>query len=96
LPLTILESFASGTPVIASALGSMGSLVQHGRTGLHFRAGDVVDLIQQVKWALSHPAELAAMRRSARAEFEAKYTAEKNYEALINVYNLALNRSRNQ
>jgi glycosyltransferase involved in cell wall biosynthesis len=93
LPLTIIESYAAGTPVIASALGAMNSLVKHGRTGLHFRPGDATDLIRQVKWVLSHPAELAVMRREARCEFEAKYTADKNYEMLMHIYSLAL-RSR--
>jgi glycosyltransferase involved in cell wall biosynthesis len=92
LPLTIIESFAAGTPVIASALGSMSSLVEHGKTGLQFRAGDVVDLIRQVKWAVSHPEELAAMRQAARAEFEAKYTADQNYRSLMKIYGLALER----
>ncbi|HEY6400358.1 MAG TPA: glycosyltransferase family 4 protein, partial [Blastocatellia bacterium] len=93
LPMTIIEAYASGTPVIASNLGSMNSLIEHGKTGLHFRPGDVVDLIRQVKWAVSHPEELEAMRGAARAEFEAKYTAERNYEALMSVYNMALKRA---
>ncbi|HKX29267.1 MAG TPA: glycosyltransferase family 4 protein [Blastocatellia bacterium] len=96
LPMTIIESFAVGTPVIASALGSMSSLVDHARTGLHFRAGDVVDLIRQVKWIISHPDELAQMRQAARAEFETKYTAEKNHEALMQIYTLAQHRTRHR
>lgn len=34
--------------------------------------------------------ELNKMREEARAEFEAKYSAEKNYRQLINIYNQAL------
>jgi glycosyltransferase involved in cell wall biosynthesis len=96
LPMIIIESYASGTPVIASKLGSMNSLIEHERTGLHFRPGDVVDLIKQVKWAASHPAEIEAMRGNARHEFEANYTADRNYEALMNVYDLALKRASGQ
>ena len=94
--MIIIESYASGTPVIASKLGSMNCLIEHGRTGLHFRPGDVVDLINQVKWAVSHPAEIEAMRGYARDEFEANYTADRNYEALMNVYDLALKRASGQ
>jgi glycosyltransferase involved in cell wall biosynthesis len=93
LPMTIIESYASGTPVIAAKLGSMNSLIEHGRIGLHFRPGDVVDLIKQVKWAVSHPAELDAMRANARDEFESRYTPDSNYKTLMNVYNLALKRA---
>ncbi len=81
-----IEAFAKGTPVIASNIGAIAELVDPGRTGLHFRPGDPQDLAQKMEWVLSHPAELAEMRREARAEFEAKYTAEKNYRQLMEIY----------
>ena len=85
-PMTILEAYAVGLPVIASNLGGMSSLIDHGRTGLHFRPGDPKDLAAKVEWASAHPAELAGMRREARGEFEAKYTAERNYKMLMEIY----------
>jgi len=36
-------------------------------------------------WLLSHPKELARMRKEARAEYEAKYTAERNYQTLMKI-----------
>lgn len=86
------EAFARGTPVIAADLGAMAELVEHGRTGLRFRPGDPDDLAAKVEWAWTHPSELAAMRPAARAEFEAKYTAERNYELLMEIYQLAIQR----
>lgn len=90
-PLVIVEAYAVGLPVIASNLGSQSSLVEHGRTGLHFRPGDPEDLVAQVEWALTHPAALAHIRRETRAEFEAKYTAEKNYQMLMDIYERVVN-----
>jgi glycosyltransferase involved in cell wall biosynthesis len=84
-----MEAFAKGTPVVAANIGAIAELVRHGETGLHFRPGDVDDLVAQVEWYLSHPNEHARMRRSARAEFEEKYTAEKNYQQLMNIYEVA-------
>ena len=81
-----IEAFAKGTPVIASNIGAIAELVDSGRVGLHFRPGDPEDLAAKVEWVLSHPAELAQMRREARIEFEAKYTAQKNYQRLIEIY----------
>ncbi len=49
LPKTILESFARGTPVIASNLGSMSDLISPGRTGAHFIPGDSADLANTVE-----------------------------------------------
>ncbi|MEQ9358341.1 glycosyltransferase [Coleofasciculus chthonoplastes] len=89
-PRTILESFAVGTPVIASNLGAMSSLINPYHTGLHFRPGDSEDLTAQVEWVLSHPTELTQMRQEARAEFEAKYTATENYRRLMDIYQKAM------
>ena len=89
LPMTILEAFACGLPVIASRRGAMAEAVEDGRTGLLFRPGDAGDLAATIAWAATHPVELARMRREARAEFEARYTAGQNYQALIEIYERA-------
>lgn len=81
-----IEAFAKGTPVIAASIGAVGEVTLDGRTGLHFRPGDPQDLAAKVEWLLSHPQELARMRREARAEYEAKYTAERNYQMLMEIY----------
>jgi glycosyltransferase involved in cell wall biosynthesis len=85
-PVTIAEAFACGVPVIASRLGSMAEIIQDGLTGLHFNPGDPTDLATKVEWAWTHPEEMACMGRAARAEYEAKYTAEKNYTMLMQIY----------
>jgi glycosyltransferase involved in cell wall biosynthesis len=86
LPLTIVEAFSRGLPVIASALGSMAEIVEDGRTGLHARPGDAGDLRARVQWAADRLEVLARMRRAARAEYEAKYTAARNYDLLRAIY----------
>lgn len=91
LPMVITEAFATGLPVITSDLGSTSSLIDHGRTGLHFCPGDAEDLVAQVERVLTHPNELVHMRREARAEFESKYTAERNYQMLMNIYEQTFN-----
>ena len=87
--VTIAEAYACSTPVVASDIGAMREIVQHGKTGLHFRVGDPDDLAQKVTWAWSHPDEMRAMGIEARREYEAKYTAEKNYPLLMQIYELA-------
>ena len=85
LPLTIAEAFACGVPVIASRIGSMIELVEDGRTGLHFTPGDARDLAAKVEWAWAHPEATEEMGLNARAEYEAKYTAEQNYAMMTNI-----------
>lgn len=92
--LVAAEAYGVGLPVIASNLGSMSSLVAHGRTGLHFRAGDHADLVTQVEWALAHPEQMAEMGRCARRAYEACFTAERNYPMLMQAYETAIERAR--
>src|SRR6185503_10011549 len=86
LPRTIVESFAAGTPVVTSKLGAMRDLIRDGQTGLHFQPGDAEDMARVVAGAFAHPIDLAGMRSAARAEFEARYTAEANYRQLLEIY----------
>jgi glycosyltransferase involved in cell wall biosynthesis len=72
----------------------MPELITSGQTGLHFRAGEADDLRSQVNWMLSHPAELHQMRQAARAEFEARYTAERNYQRAIEIYETVIASAR--
>lgn len=81
-----IEAFAKGTPVLAAHIGAVGEVTEDGRTGLHFRPGDPEDLAAKVEWLLARPTELARMRKEARGEYEAKYTAERNYELLMAIY----------
>jgi glycosyltransferase involved in cell wall biosynthesis len=89
LPRTIIEAFAKGTPVVASNLGAMSTLVEHGRTGLHFTPADPQDLAATVDWAWTHPQMMATMGGEARREYEAKYTAERGYESLMAIFRQA-------
>ena len=81
-----IEAFAKGTPVIASKIGAMVELINDEHTGLHFQPSVPEDLAAKVEWALANPQKLALMRGEARAEYEAKYTAEINYQQLIDIY----------
>ncbi len=85
-----IEAFAKGTPVIAANIGAIAELIDNGRTGILYCPGQPEDLRAKVEWALTHPSELAQMRKEARAEFEAKYTVEQNYQILMSVYERAM------
>jgi glycosyltransferase involved in cell wall biosynthesis len=88
-PKVLLESFAKGTPVVASRLGSMTELVGDDN-GRLFNPGDADDLAASVSGILSDAASLAEKRRGARQRFEAAFTADQNYESLLNVYRNAI------
>jgi glycosyltransferase involved in cell wall biosynthesis len=93
-PRVPIESFACATPVMASNIGAIGEMVEHGRNGWHFKAGDAQDLAAQVTAATANRGELARMRREARREFETKYTATRNYEMIMDIYRRAIDTAR--
>ena len=89
-PMSIVEAFACGVPVIASNIGSTAEIVRNEVTGLTFKPGDPDDLARCVRWALAHPDTVDDMGRRARVEFERKYTAARNYEMLMGIYAKAM------
>ncbi|MFA9478264.1 glycosyltransferase family 4 protein [Phycisphaerales bacterium AB-hyl4] len=98
LPKTILESFAKGTPVVASNLGAMSEVIEDGYNGVHFTPGDASELaakLMPLLLANDGDHTLRTMRRAARDAFEQHYTPEVNYPQLLAIYEAALARQRN-
>ena len=88
-PMTLVEAYATGLPVLGSALGSLMELIRDGETGRHFPPGQAADLAAAVDWAICHPGPLAEQGRRARREFELRYTPEQNYATMRAVYQAA-------
>jgi len=93
-PLTIVEAYASGVPIVASDIGAMKELIISGKTGLSFKAGDAQDLADKVTTFIEDHSLVEKMGASARLEYEQKYTKEKNYQELIKIYNQTIELSR--
>jgi glycosyltransferase involved in cell wall biosynthesis len=97
MPLTILEAFSTGTPVISSNIGAMSSMIEDHYNGLHFEAGNSVDLAQKLQfWHALPESEQTQYRLGARATYEKNYTPEANLKILESIYSvLALKRNKN-
>lgn len=89
-PRTLVEAFACGLPVIASRLGALADLVEHGRTGLLFEPGSAASLAEALRFALGHPQAMREMGRNARRVHASLYSPEVNYRQLIDIYQDAL------
>lgn len=91
MPLTIIEAFATGTPVIASKLGAMESMIDDNYNGLHFEAGNGNDLKQKLLlWCNMEPLQKANFYSNARSTYTSKYTPEENLEKLLFIYQSVL------
>ena len=81
-----IEAHATAAPVVASDLGAVAEVVEHGRTGLRFRAGDPTALAEAVTALWSSPGEARRMGEEGRHGYETAYTADANYRALLEIY----------
>ncbi len=89
-PRTLVEGFASGLPVIASRIGALAELIEHGRNGLLFEPGSPRALARSLAWAEAFPEKMRGMGERARADYEARFTPERNYRQLLGIYRDAI------
>lgn len=94
LPMTILEAFATGVPVIAARRGAAATLVVDHVTGLTYEPGDTTALAACMAWAQVHPQEMEGFGRAAREAYVSRYTAEASYRRLSEIYGIAMERRR--
>lgn len=88
-PMVAVESYARGTPVVASNIGGLAELVIDGETGLRFEPGDDVALAKAVRLLWEDEALRDRLRRGARARFEAEYTPAHALHRLRSIYERA-------
>lgn len=90
----IIEAYACGVSVVASNIGAIRELVEEGVTGLLFRPGDVNDLCRKIKYLAGNNELLISMGKNARRTYEEKYTLEKNYAILMEIYKKTIENSK--
>ena len=91
MPMTIVEAFSHGTPVIAGNIGAMSTLVTDRFNGLHFEAGNARDLRSKLDtWLAMTEEDRLQIHQNAYATYLGHYTPEKNLEVLENIYNTIL------
>ncbi|HEY8563995.1 MAG TPA: glycosyltransferase [Beijerinckiaceae bacterium] len=90
LPTVLVEAFASGTPVIASRIGSLAGLVQDGVTGLLVDPGDPDALARAMRRLVDDPAGAGRMGAAARAVYLRDWTEDATTAALLGIYERAL------
>jgi glycosyltransferase involved in cell wall biosynthesis len=87
MPMTILEAFSTGTPIIASRLGAVTTLIADDENGVLFESGQADDLITKVnRWSELSVDRKESFSKSARKSYELNYTPEKNLHQLLAIY----------
>ncbi|KEO80168.1 glycosyltransferase family 4 protein [Paenibacillus polymyxa] len=88
-PMTIVESFSVGTPVLCSRLGALEEVVEDGVTGFHFQHDDLENIKTVIRCAVAHE-NYAAMRQKVSENYAARYTEEVNVKQLMAIYSEAM------
>ena len=88
--LTVIEAYASGTPVVASRAGSLAELVVDGVTGRTVPPGDSKALAAALADLASDATAARAMGAAARARYETSYTPETSLVHLRTIYDRVL------
>lgn len=87
MPLTIIEAFSCGLPVIATRLGAMEYMVTPGYDGLLFEAGNKEDLQNTLnEWVCLKAEEKERISKQAKSTYQKFYTPEDNRKQLLAVY----------
>jgi sugar transferase (PEP-CTERM/EpsH1 system associated) len=74
MPLSILEAWAAGLPVLSSAVGGIPDLIDHGRNGLLFSAGDEVALTDLLADLIRDSQRARRLGEEGRREVVVRYS----------------------
>lgn len=85
IPLTLLESFSLGTPVIGSNIGNVGDCVRDGINGVTFQYDDP-DALAGAVMKMESPEMLDRTIKGARQIYEENYSPDAYYNNLMAIF----------
>jgi glycosyltransferase involved in cell wall biosynthesis len=87
-PMSVLESYALGKPVIGANIGGIPELIRQGLSGYIFPSGDVAALADTLRRMEQAPdADVEAMGRHARGWVDMEFTDQRYFERTLAIYN---------
>jgi glycosyltransferase involved in cell wall biosynthesis len=90
-PMTVLEAYSYGKPVIGSRIGGIPEMIEHGRTGLLFTPGQADELAECLRMLWQDGSLRSKMGREAHEKMQKEFSSEAHYEKLIGLYSTLLN-----
>lgn len=90
-PMTLVEAYSVGTPMIVSNLGNAGSIVEDDITGFKFQHDSTESLIAAIeKMGASNR---RVMAENVKRKYISEYTEDANYRRILSIYQTVKNRS---
>jgi glycosyltransferase involved in cell wall biosynthesis len=94
LPLTALEAAACGTPVVASRIGPLEEVVNHGETGLTCPPDNVEAFAHAIEEIMSNEELYRTMSQNAASRAERLFSPNEAYKRYEEVYKEAIYNAR--
>jgi len=89
-PMSVIEAFALGKPIIGSRIAGIPELVKDDLTGLTFEPENASDLYEKIVFLKNNPDKAKTLGRNAKLFVKNELNAENYYEKLIEIYNRAI------
>jgi glycosyltransferase involved in cell wall biosynthesis len=94
-PMSAIEAFARGKPLIGAAIGGIPELIEEGVTGWGFRSGDAGDLARAMTKAMdADEGTLREIAAAVHARALCDYSPDGYYRRMTNIYANLLERSK--
>ncbi len=95
-PLKILEYMAAGLPIVASRIGQIPELIDHGRTGMLVEPGNLSELSATVEQLCDNETLRRKLGRAARTEVESKFTWDRAVDRILKTVQLPSTRVKQE
>lgn len=89
-PVSVMEAFALGKPVIGARIGGIPEMVKDNETGLTFESGNPDDLKKKIQYVLDNPEVIPQWGKNAKQFIEREVNPERHYQQLMEIYDLAM------
>jgi glycosyltransferase involved in cell wall biosynthesis len=83
LPNKPFEYFSGGLPVVSSLKGELEMILKQNNCGINYKAGQVEDFVQIIRYLQKNPGERKQMGKNAKRLYEEKYSADRVYTKMI-------------
>jgi len=86
-PMSLLEAYACGKPVIGAKIGGIPEMIQENKTGFTFTSGDSQQLATKLTHIQNLPnSEIEQLGKNAREYVESTFTRQRYFEDMLDLY----------